>query len=129
MIPLVIEAYLKGDMTVLGSVMEDKAHGGAFASCREREVQGHYWDSRILNIDHLDFQNATYEAETPYITFSFVCQHVHCIKDKKGVIVEGHPGEVKSVFYIWKMRRDLENPDFDWKIVEMQCQRIFHLVG
>jgi len=129
MIPLVIEAYLKGDMVVLSTVMEEKAHGGAFSSCREREVLGHYWDSRILNVDHLDFQGATVENEIPYVTLSFVCQHVHCVKDKKGVIVEGHAAEVKSVYYAWKLRRDLDNPDFDWKVVDMHCQRIFSLVG
>lgn len=129
MIPLVIESFLKGDMHVMSSVMEEKAHGGAFSSCREREVLGHYWDPRILNVDHLDFQGASVENETPFVLFSFVCQHVHCIKDKKGVIVEGHPGEVKSVYYAWRLRRDFDNPDFDWKIVDMHYQRIFSLVG
>jgi hypothetical protein len=44
-----------------------------------------------------------------------VCQHVHCIKNKKGEITEGSEAEIKNVFYVWKVRREMENTeDFDW---------------
>jgi hypothetical protein len=41
--------------------------------------------------------------DIPYITMSFVCQHVHCIKNKKGEITEGSESEIKNVFYVWKV--------------------------
>lgn len=129
MIPLVTEAFLRADMPVLQSVTEELAARVIFASARERTVQGHYWDTRTLNLDHLEFQGATVENEIPTITVSFVCQHVHCIKDKTGKIVEGSEAEIKNVFYLWKVVRTLDNPDFDWIITEFHTQRISSLAA
>ena len=43
-------------------------------------------------------------------------------------VVSGSPSDIAQHFYVWIMRRDFENPDFDWKIMEMQSQQVFSLV-
>ena len=49
--------------------------------------------------------------------------------DENGeVVVSGSPSDIAQHFYVWIMRRDFENPDFDWKIMEMQSQQVFSLV-
>lgn len=128
MIPVVVEAFMKPNMALLQSVTEENAARVVFASTREREVTGHYWDTRILDISHIDMIGAVVEDGTPYVTLTFVCQHVHCVRDKKGKIVEGSESELKNMFYVWKVRRDYENPHFDWKITELGFQRLFALV-
>lgn len=128
MIPVFVEAFMKPNMALLQSVTEEQAARVVFASAREREVQGHYWDTRILDIAHIDMIGALVEDGTPYVTLTFVAQHVHCVRDKKGKIVEGSETELKSMFYVWKVRRDFENPHFDWKITELGFQRLFALV-
>jgi import inner membrane translocase subunit TIM44 len=128
MIPIVVEACLKGDKELLDSVTEEQAQRVVFASLKERETLGHYWDRRILDISHVDVQNVTMVNEEPLIILSFVCQHVNCVRNAKGKIVEGGQGIFKNVFYQWVLRRDFDSDDFDWKIRELSSQTIFSLV-
>jgi len=129
MIPIIIEAYLKPDMPLLRAVTEANATRYIFASYKERESQGHYWDSRVLHINHVMYHEATVFEETPLIVISFVCQHVHCIRDRAGTIVEGSEGQIKSHFYRWIVRRDVESDYFDWKIVDMISQKLHALAA
>ena len=48
--------------------------------------------------------------------------------DVEDAVVSGSPSDIAQHFYVWIMRRDFENPDFDWKIMEMQSQQVFSLV-
>ena len=42
-------------------------------------------------------------------------------------IVSGFESDISSVYYHWVLRRDFENPDFDWKLIEMTSMRIASL--
>ena len=46
----------------------------------------------------------------------------------ENAVVRGSPSDIAQHFYVWILRRDFENPDFDWKIMEMQTQQVFSLV-
>lgn len=128
MIPFVIEGFLRNDTKLLKQITEEQAAAVIFAVGREREVKGHTWDTRILDISNIDFLSCSVEHDVPFITISFVCQHVHCIKDKKGEIVEGSESEIKSVYYIWKLRQDKELADFDYILTEFMLHRVYALV-
>src|SRR4051794_10564197 len=59
MIPLVTTAYLKPDISLLKLVTEENAARTIMSSLKAREVLGHTWDSRILDLHSVDFAKAT----------------------------------------------------------------------
>ncbi len=95
--------------------------------------------------------------DTPLVVITFVAQHINCVKDRTGKIVDGYEvrrvamrsqtlscaelvlvllcgvlcgtqSDIKHAYYSWVLRRDFENPFFDWKIVEMVSHRMQALV-
>jgi hypothetical protein len=128
MIPIVTKAFLRGDKDILEAVCEGQAARAVFASMKEREVKKETYDERILDISHVDMSQATVVEDTPMLLLSFMCQHVHCIRNAKGEITEGSESDIRSVYYQWMVRRDFESEIFDYKLVELQLQRVHALV-
>ena len=112
----------------LNYVFFQQAANLVFASLKEREKQGVTWDNRILDIDHVDFQNATVVNDVPSIVVTFVCQQVECHRDKEGKIVKGSETAIQNVTYVWALRRDFESEHFDYKIMEMHSMAMLSLV-
>ena len=98
-----------------------------FRSIKERIAKQQFWDDTVAGISHLEIQEFTIENFVPMIRVSFICQQVHCIRDLEDKIVEGNPSEIRSVFYMWTIKRDTYNPDFDWKIVDFKYQPMLSL--
>lgn len=131
MIPVVVDGFRRGDLNLLLGVCEDQSEAARmmYASCRAREVQGHYWDTRMLELTNIDFIKAELNDEVPEVHMSFQCQHVLCTKNSKGEVVEGDESSIKQVFYHWILIRDFESEHFDWKITSFQCQEIHSLAA
>lgn len=124
MIPVVINAFLAPNIPMLKVCCEGSAARLIWQSNKERVTAGHAWDPRILDVDHIDMQKVIVVHNIPYVHLTFSCQQVNCVRDKKGEVVEGSETELKRVFYQWIMRRDFENPDFDWKIAEFHFHKV-----
>ena len=60
------------------------------AHIADRMNKGHYFDSRILDLDNVEVMKADIvDGSDPVIVLSFRCQHVHCVRDNVSDIVEG----------------------------------------
>lgn len=59
---------------------------------------------------------------------TFQAQHVHvarCLVTQK--IVEGSESEIKTVHYVWVLKRDYSSP-YDYKLVSAVNQKVYQLV-
>lgn len=129
MIPRVIRAFRRADLELLRSVCEDNALRNAVAEASKLQALGWFLDDRILDLAHLDFHDASFlDGNHPVVTVTFICQHVDCAKDVSGTIVSGSESKVQAFHYVWMLRKDLECPDFNYKIVDMQVQGIAGLL-
>ena len=58
----------------------------------------------------------------PILIVKYETQQVHCVRNKKGEIVEGSESEIRRIHYVWAMVRhfseDLAEPP-SWKLHEM----------
>lgn len=54
MIPAVVRSYLRNDMEIIKSVMEDNALRGVFAEYKQLQTLGHFRDDKILELDSLE---------------------------------------------------------------------------
>ena len=50
----------------------------------------------------------------------FTAQQINCVKDKKGIVVEGKEDAITNNFYVLAMQRDWDENENElkWKIVE-----------
>ena len=177
-IPVIITAYLRGspsDQRLLAQCTEGPAATLMRSSFLERLNGGEEWDHRILDISHVELQNAVMMKDLPVLLVAFMVQQINCVRKVKGFtapmkagqgaaggsgaagkveggkkegkvgeegatpvsakrydsegreIVSGFESDISNVYYHWVLRRDFENPDFDWKLMEMTSQRIASL--
>lgn len=128
MIPVVLKAFLTGQTDVIRSACAGEALAGLLALLAERRAKGVTPSSLMLGMQHLSVEDPSLENGVPVIKVSFVMQQVHCMKDKKGKVVEGGESEITNVFYMWTIKREFQNPDFDWRIVKFQFHQQLALV-
>ena len=129
MIPVVIKALLNSNMNLLTCVTEGQATHLCSQTIQSRISLGHYYDDRILDIDHLDMNGIKYIDHEPLIEVSFVTQQVHCIKNAKNQIIEGNESNIRQVYYHMKLRREYNNPYFDYMIKELIFEDMMKLGG
>uniref|UniRef100_A0A7S0H3C7 Tim44-like domain-containing protein n=1 Tax=Amorphochlora amoebiformis TaxID=1561963 RepID=A0A7S0H3C7_9EUKA len=118
MIPVVVEAFMRGDLEFLRTISTGTAEAALHQAITQRRTLGHVYDSRILRVTHLDVSKFKLEHGTPQITIAFVCQHEHCVRNSAGDVVEGVEGGMQNVQYVWTLQRTFTNPIFDWEISE-----------
>ena len=60
----------------------------------------------------------------PILIVKYETQQVHCVRNKKGEIVEGSESEIRRIHYVWAMVRhfseDLAEPP-SWKLHRPPC--------
>jgi len=119
MVPIVIRAWMQGDLKVLQAATEGPAWAKMSSSVKVRQSEKAYWDPRILDIHRIDVDRAVVLNDTAYVLVTFQCQHVDCTYDLATKQVKtGSKNRLKTVHYQWVIRRDLESEDFDWIISE-----------
>ena len=125
MIPEVVSAYLKADVEVLRGVCEGNALRNVNAECTRRINDGLVMDDTIVDISNVDYHDVIMlDGEFPVVTLTFMCQHIDCVRDLAGEVIQGSESKLHTVHYTFVMRKDLENPDFNWKIVDLAIQGI-----
>ena len=113
----------RGDLEFLRTISSGSAEAALHGAITQRVTLGHQYDSVLVAITHLDVSKMELDHGTPTITLSFVCQHAHCVRDvKTGDIIEGSPENIENVQYIWNLKRNFENPDFEWEITQFMMQ-------
>lgn len=131
MIPHFVTAYRQMDTKTVFSMVEGQAASGMRGMFIAREAQNAQLDDRILDLRGLEFQDAMIvDGQFPVISFTVVCQHVHCVRDVKDPesIQEGSETSVETVFYSFVVTPDTENLDFNWKIVDIGIQNVQALI-
>ena len=90
---------------------------------------GHVHDDTLLDIRGVEFHDAMIlDGQDPVITITFVCQHINCIRDATGTIIEGSPSQIENVFYTWVVKPDTENLDYNWKLVDLAIANVTALL-
>ena len=72
---------------------------------------------------------AKVDRDEPLLVVTFQAQHVHlarCLVTNEAK--EGSESEIKTVHYVWILKRDHSNPLFDYKIVSASNQKVYQLV-
>ncbi|KAK9070666.1 hypothetical protein SSX86_011068 [Deinandra increscens subsp. villosa] len=100
----VLKAYIKGDTEVLEKYCSPEIVERCKAEHRVSEMQGTFYDNKILHISEVDVRETKLMGDSPLIIVGFQTQQVYCIRDRLGEITEGGKDTIHTVHYLWAMQ-------------------------
>lgn len=111
-IPVVLTAFLRGDVTTLQQHLSEGAFAAVKAAVEQRVQAGRKMDPNILNIQHTQVIAAkVVEKFGPIAVLQFMAQQVDVLYDNAGNIAEGKDDQVAAVFYAFVMTREKSEED------------------
>lgn len=119
--PVVIEAYMAGDLPTLKDWCAEMCYSVLKEQIQQRTAAGLKVESRILELRNCDLAAARVMEQGPVLIFTFYTQQVICVRDATGAIREGGEDHVERVVYVLAMRRDPSNfdPLGAWEVLEL----------
>lgn len=119
MIPKVLGSFLSGDTAFLQKVCSVPAFHALSSDIYMRNSEGKRVDSRVLNIQQLQFYTGKYINGIPSLLVTFGSQHVNWIKDANGKTLEGGPEDIRLHMYVWAVRQNPAVSFPQWELLEM----------
>ncbi|KAL8208924.1 hypothetical protein R6Q57_008336 [Mikania cordata] len=98
-----LKAYIKGEFKVLEKYCSHEVEQ-CKAEHKVCEMQGTFYDNKILHISEVDVRETKMMGDTPLIIVGFQTQQVYCVRDRLGEIIEGGKDMIHTVHYLWAMQ-------------------------
>ncbi len=119
-LPLFFEAYLKGDLKTLKPYLSEGMYKQIAEEFRLRKAEGLQLDPNVLEISNAEIVQAKIHDHQPVLVLGTLIQHINCVRNRDGKIVEGKEDEVRASFYLLLFVRDYDEKEgaLQWKIQE-----------
>jgi hypothetical protein len=118
LMPTILNAYFKDDTATLAKYASTKCFKG-YLLPRIQQRKGTKYDTRVLDIQDVTLMNVTVVGEDPVLVIGGTYQFIHCIRDKKGDIVEGAIDDIRLENHLWVLSMDPSHESNDWEIQEL----------
>ncbi|GFX02613.1 mitochondrial import inner membrane translocase subunit TIM44 [Trichonephila clavipes] len=122
-IPNILEAMIRGELEIL----KDWCYEGPFnilsTPMKQAQTLGYHFDSKILDISHVDLAMGKMMEQGPVLVLTFQSQQILVVRDAKGNVVEGDPEKVLRMHYVWALCRDQTelDPKAAWKLIDLSA--------
>ncbi|KAJ3043039.1 protein translocase subunit [Rhizophlyctis rosea] len=101
MIPEIMEAYLKGEASILKEWCSERAYARLTAGFEAQRQQGLISDCKLLDIRRVDIRKLTLlEDELPVALVTFTTHEILAFRDKKGVLKLGKEDHIEMATYV-----------------------------
>ncbi|MEE6487172.1 hypothetical protein FKM82_014821 [Ascaphus truei] len=120
-IPNILEALIRGDLDVLKDWCYEATYSQLAHPIQQAKAMGLQFHSKILDIDNIDLAMGKMMEQGPVLIITFQVQLVMVIRSQKGDVVEGDPGKVVRILYVWALCRDQDelNPYAAWRLLDV----------
>ncbi|CAM9717810.1 unnamed protein product, partial [Phaeothamnion confervicola] len=129
LLPEVMGAFLRGDIASLREWMGEAVYNKLSAEAAQRKKDGILIDPHVLDIRQADVLaiKADADSRNPTIVLQFMCQQIHCVRNRAGEIVEGSEDDIRANYYIFAFQRDFleQQRELRWKVVDFMLVRLF----
>lgn len=88
LIPLLVEAIMKGNTAALRGWFGEGVYGKVSAEIRARKQDGIVFDSNILAVDENTLLLRLTDNGVPVIVTIYTVQQINCVRNNKGEIIE-----------------------------------------
>ncbi|KAK5870284.1 hypothetical protein PBY51_024936 [Eleginops maclovinus] len=122
-IPNILEAMIQGELEVLKDWCYEATYSQLAHPIQQAKAMGLHFHSQILDIDNIDLAMGKMMDQGPVLIITFQAQLVMVIRNSKGEVVEGDPGKVIRMMYVWALCRDQEelNPYAAWRLLDISA--------
>ncbi|XP_075877186.1 mitochondrial import inner membrane translocase subunit TIM44-like [Nelusetta ayraudi] len=122
-IPNILEAMIRGELEVLKDWCYEATYSQLAHPIQQARALGLLFQSKVLDIDNIDLAMGKMMDQGPVLIITFQAQVVMVIRSPKGDIVEGDPGKVMRMMYVWALCRDQEelNPNAAWRLLDISA--------
>jgi len=119
-LPLFFKAYLKGDLKTLKPYLSEGMYKQMAEEFRLRKAEGLALDPHVLEISNAEIVQAKIHDHQPVLVLGTLIQHINCVRNREGKIVEGKEDEVRASFYLLLFVREYDEKEgaLQWKIQE-----------
>jgi len=121
---MIVEAFSRGDIQVLQSLLGQPALQGFEAEIERREEAHEEVDSSLISIDTCQIVEARVGGNSATVTVNIVSKQIHVVRDPDtGTAVEGDASNVSTINDLWTFSRDVRSNDPNWRLVETRLGR------
>lgn len=114
---MILDAYAKGDKTVLESLLSRDLYEDFAEALDARKQEDIHEEHTLVSIQSADIVRAALTGKRAEITVSFVSEQVAVERDRTGNIVSGDPSATTLVNDEWTFTRDLRSSNPNWTLV------------
>lgn len=115
---MILEAFWRGDRTVLADLVGDDVRAAFEASIDERDAAGHKLDNRLVAIEKSAIENAALDGRVATVDVRFDAFIAAVTRTTEGEVIAGSLTDAVPTHDIWTFRRDLSKQDPNWLLVE-----------
>jgi len=119
-LPTFFESYLRGDLKALAPYLSEGMYKSLAEEFRMRKAEGLVLDSNILEISNTEVIQAKITDGSPMLMVGTLMQHINCVRNRDGAIVDGKEDEVRASFYLLLFTRDFDEKEgaLIWRVSE-----------
>ena len=125
---IILMAFERGDTEKLRTLLEKKVLTSFKSVIDKRKKDGFIVDAKFIGMRDIRIINASFSQKTKIadVTLSFKSEITTVVKDSKGVIIEGHPDEIKKQKDTWVFTKNLSEKSPIWflKSTTMKKEKI-----
>ncbi len=113
---MILMAFERGDTEKLKSLLEKKVLTSFKSVIDKRKKDGFVVDAKFIGMRDIRIINVSFSQKTKIadVTLSFKSEITTVVKDSKGVIIEGHPDEIKKQKDTWIFTKNLSEKSPIW---------------
>jgi import inner membrane translocase subunit TIM44 len=119
-LPQFFRSYLQGDLKALTPYLSEGMRKQLAEEFRLRKAEGLVLDPHVLEISNAEVIQAKMHDHQPVLVLGVLLQHINCVRNREGQVVEGKEDEVRASFYLLLFVREFneEQGALEWKITE-----------
>ena len=113
---IILMSFEKGDIEKLGTLLDKKVLKSFKSVIDKRKKDGFIVDAKFIGMRDIRIINASFSQKTKVadVTLSFKSEITTVVKDSKGIIIEGHPDEIKKQKDTWVFTKNLSEKNPIW---------------
>ena len=121
---MIVEAFSRGDIQVLQSLLDQPTLRGFEAEIERRGEAHEEVDSSLISIDTCQIVEAKVDGSSVSVTVNIVSKQIHVVRDADtSAAVEGDASNVATINDLWTFSRDVQSNDPNWRLVETRLGR------
>ena len=121
---MIVEAFSRGDIQVLQSLLDQPTLRGFEAEIERRGEAHEEVDSSLISIDTCQIVEAKVGGSSVSVTVNIVSKQIHVVRDADtSTVVEGDTSNVSTINDLWTFSRDVRSNDPNWRLVETRLGR------